>query len=117
MTTNKIKLDTQALNNFDPGELQDLYKSYETVIKFADQFKKDPNKFLDMFALIGVEVIKRSENKMFALLEEHAKTFVSSKNIQLSENALKALESLVDFIKKNNQVATDKNINQTELKL
>lgn len=114
---NKIKLDPKEKNNFDPVELQDLLHSYNTVVKFADQFKKDPNKFLDLFAFIGVEVIKRSENKVFALLEEHAKTFVSSKNIQLSDRALNALESIVDYIKKNNQVASEKNINQTELEL
>lgn len=105
----KIKLDPDLKNNFaDPEDLQALLRSYETIVKFADLFKTDPSKFLDLFAFVGVEVIKRSEDKMFKLLEENLKTFVSSKNIQLSDRALNTLESIVDFIKKKNQVATEK---------
>ena len=99
----KMKNETTIKDTLETFE--SFVKQYPKYLELAKKYHKSPGKILELLAAVGDEVLKRSNDLLIAELSDNLKTFVSAKDIKLSQNSLNALDNLFKFIKEKSQEA------------
>jgi len=85
--------------NDDFETFSEFVKQYPKFLKLAREYKQSPGKIMELLAMAGEEVLSRSNDLLVTEFTNKLKTFVSAKNIQLSESSLNALDSLSKFMR------------------
>ena len=94
--TTSIKNDFETFENF--------VKQYPAMLELAKKYKKSPGALVELFAEIGQEVLKRTNENLITEFSTHTKNFLTTKNIKLSDDSIKALDGLIKFIKEKSEV-------------
>ena len=84
---------------------ESFVSQYPKYLELAKKYHKSPGKILELLAAVGDEVLKRSNDLLITELSNNLKTFVSAKDIKLSQDSLNALDNLFKFIKEKSQEA------------
>lgn len=85
------------------------YEQFESIIslipkleKFANTLKTQPDVILNELIDLGYRVVDRAKDEAIKEASEKFKTYLDKKQFKFSENSIVALQSLVDFLKKQN---------------
>lgn len=92
----KIKNDYDTFKSF--------VSQFPAWLELAQKYNKRPDELLKLFSGIGQEVLNRSNDILVSKFSKQLKENFSAKNIKLSDNSIAALDELITFIKKNNEV-------------
>lgn len=99
----KMKNETTIKDTLETFE--SFVNQYPKYLELAKKYHKSPGKILELLAAVGDEVLKRSNDLLITELSNNLKTFVSAKDIKLSQDSLNALDNLFKFIKEKSQEA------------
>ena len=99
----KMKNETTIKDTLETFE--SFVNQYPKYLELAKKYHKSPGKILELLAAVGDEVLKRSNDLLITELSNNLKTFVSAKDIKLSQDSLNALDNLFKIIKEKSQEA------------
>jgi hypothetical protein len=91
---NDVKNDLETFESF--------VKQYPKYLELAQRFKKSPGDILNLLYQTGEIILSRSSDEMLKTISDNLKTFVSTRNFKLSDDAINSLDSLMNFLKENN---------------
>lgn len=86
----------------DYATFESFVSQYPKYLELAKKYKQSPGAILDILAKIGDEVLTRTSDELLKTITTNLKTFVSSRDIKLSENAINSLDNLFQLLKDNN---------------
>lgn len=103
-------MEDNNLNDLGSPRIKNDYETFKSFVSqfpawlgLAQKYNKRPDQLLKMFSLIGQEVLNRSNDILVSELSQQIKNKISVSQFKLSDDAISALDNLVQFIKKNNQ--------------
>jgi hypothetical protein len=88
-------------NNY--ATFESFVSQYPKYLELSKKFNKSPELILDLMAKIGDEVLTRTSDEILKTISENLKTFISVRDVKLSDNAMQSLDNLYRFLKDNNQ--------------
>jgi hypothetical protein len=87
----------------DYETFESFVKQYPAMLELAKKYKRSPGMLLELFAAIGEEVLKKTNDKLINDLSLHTKNFLSTRDFKLSDDSIKALDGLIKFIKEKSE--------------
>lgn len=94
-------MKTEIKNDYETFE--SFVKQYPKILELAKKYNRQPGMLIELFAEVGKEVLNRSNDKLIEEIFFQTKTIISAKNIKLSDDSIKALDGLINFIKEKSE--------------
>lgn len=85
------------------GDFENVISLIPKLEKFAQTVKTKPDVILNELIELGYRVIDRAKDEAIKEASEKFKIYIDKKNFKFSENSIDALQSLVTFLKKQNE--------------
>ena len=86
------------------GDFENIISLIPKLEKFAQTVKTKPDIILNELIELGYRVIEKSKDEALKEASEKLKIYIQKKDFKFSENSVNSLQSLVDFLKKHNEV-------------
>jgi predicted negative regulator of RcsB-dependent stress response len=84
------------------GEFESVIALIPKLEKFANTLKTQPDVVLNELIDLGYRVVDKAKDEAIKEASEKFKTYINKKDFKFSENSIQALQSLVDFLKRQN---------------
>ena len=86
------------------GDFENIISLIPKLEKFAQTVKTKPDIILNELIELGYRVIEKSKDEALKEASEKLKVYIQKKDFKFSENSVNSLQSLVDFLKKHNEI-------------
>ena len=97
-----MKTQNEAIKN-DYKTFESFVNEFPKYLELAKRVNQTPGDLLKMFAAVGEDVLKKSNDLLISEVSSGLQKILKEKTFELSDNSINALDNLIIFLKEKNK--------------